>query len=267
MLKRFSGVIFCAEKTILVPLVTAKVRRSKLRAAALAVPLLSFLLTGFFIPPSQGHAASDEVFVSKSNLDAFGSLAVQSNAAGANSAFGKMRTAWAAEQTRFQSCFDKPATCAGPLRPWIYQIKTLEGMSSDAQLAGVNAFANKAIAYRSDEAAYGTSDHWALPTQSLLSGGDCEDYAIIKLFSLQALGVDKDAMRIVVLRDTLRDRAHALLSVKLKGKTYLLDSLARRVLRASDVPHYKPLYSVSNSKRWIHLSIRKRKARSVIAQK
>ncbi|MGI9372007.1 MAG: transglutaminase-like cysteine peptidase [Hyphomicrobiales bacterium] len=246
---------------------TTKVRRFNYRAAAFVFPLFIFLLAGFVFTPSQGHAASDEVIASELNLDAFGNLAVRSNPVSAKSAYGKIRAAWAAENSRFRACFENKNECDAPHEAWINQIKLLKGMSVEEQLAGVNALANQAVVYRSDNAVHGVGDHWALPSQSLAVGGDCEDYAIVKFFSLQALGVNADAMRIVVLKDILRKQAHAVLTVKHKGKTYVLDNLSRRVLRARDVPHYKPVYSVSNAQRWIHLSVKKRSKSSLIAQK
>ena len=43
--------------------------------------------------------------------------------------------------------------------------------------------------------------------------GISEDYAIIKYFTLKEMGVDPKSMRIVVLRDTIRNLAHAVLVV------------------------------------------------------
>ncbi|MEG2004957.1 MAG: transglutaminase-like cysteine peptidase, partial [Bilophila sp.] len=73
-----------------------------------------------------------------------------------------------------------------------------ETLSPLEQLKAVNLFWNK-WPYREDRDVYGKADYWAIPEQFRKNSGDCEDYSIAKYFTLRALGVDIDTMRIVVL--------------------------------------------------------------------
>ena len=54
--------------------------------------------------------------------------------------------------------------------------------------------------------------------------GDCEDFAIAKYFALRDLGFPASQMRIVVLKDTLRNLDHAVTAVYLDGDAWILDN-------------------------------------------
>lgn len=73
-------------------------------------------------------------------------------------------------------------------------------------------------------------DYWASPREFRENSGDCEDYSIAKYFTLRALGVPKENMRIVVLMETIRNLPHAVLVVYMDGDAYVLDNLSRQVL-------------------------------------
>ena len=54
---------------------------------------------------------------------------------------------------------------------------------------------------------WGENDYWATPVELLASnGGDCEDFAIAKYFSLRYLGVPAERLRITYVRIFLRQR-------------------------------------------------------------
>ncbi|MCR4667624.1 MAG: transglutaminase-like cysteine peptidase [Desulfovibrio sp.] len=116
----------------------------------------------------------------------------------------------------------------------------------------VHTFWNK-WPYREDSLNWGTQDYWAIPAEFLKKSGDCEDYAIIKYFTLKELGIPADKMRIVVLRDTVRNLAHAVLVVYLDSDAYVLDNLSSAVLSHTRFRHYQPQYSVNEFGRWAHL--------------
>lgn len=69
------------------------------------------------------------------------------------------------------------------------------------QLRHVNEFFNRRILFGEDEQIWGQSDYWATPMETLAKGaGDCEDFAIAKYFSLLALGVPVEQMRLVYVK-------------------------------------------------------------------
>lgn len=122
----------------------------------------------------------------------------------------------------------------------------------------VNAFWNT-WPYREDIDNWGQEDYWEIPAEFLKRSGDCEDYSIIKYFTLKELGIPPETMRIAVIRDTIRNMAHAVLVVYMQNDAYVLDSLSNAVLSHSRFKHYSPQYSVNEFGRWAHLKGRKLK--------
>ncbi len=136
--------------------------------------------------------------------------------------------------------------------------KNAQGKSPMELLRYVNGFWNT-WPYKEDISNWGVEDYWAIPAEFLRKSGDCEDYAIVKYFTLKELGIPAENMRIVVVRDTLRNLAHAVLAVYLNGDAYILDNLSNTVLSHSRIRQYSPQYSVNEFGRWAHLKGRKLK--------
>lgn len=64
-----------------------------------------------------------------------------------------------------------------------------------ARVAAINSWVNSKIAYADDLALYRQNDFWASSRETLRRGkGDCEDYAILKMDLLAAMGIDRDKM-------------------------------------------------------------------------
>ncbi|MDR2820712.1 MAG: transglutaminase-like cysteine peptidase, partial [Desulfovibrio sp.] len=111
--------------------------------------------------------------------------------------------------------------------------------------------------YKEDIVNWKQEDYWEIPAEFLQRSGDCEDYAIIKYFTLKQLGIPPEDMRIVVVRDTIRNLGHAILVVYLQNDAFVLDNLSNAVLSHSRFRHYSPQYSVNEFGRWAHLKGRK----------
>lgn len=133
-----------------------------------------------------------------------------------------------------------------------------KGKTTMDLLRYVNSFWNT-WPYREDVDNWGQQDYWEIPAEFLKRSGDCEDYSIIKYFTLKELGIPPETMRIAVIRDTIRNMAHAVLVVYLQNDAYVLDSLSNAVLSHSRFRHYSPQYSVNEFGRWAHLKGRKLK--------
>ncbi len=139
-------------------------------------------------------------------------------------------------------------------REWEALLKKLEGEPVAKQMQAVNDFFN-AIPYVEDIDNYGVQDYWATPYEFMARGGDCEDYAIAKYFSLRRLGVPARDMRVVIVQDwNLNGEMHAVLEVKQKGTAYLLDNQAARVIAESNIYHYQPLYAINEQNWWAYQS-------------
>ena len=163
---------------------------------------------------------------------------------------GAMGRNWAHKGVSESVCNGKMGRNCG-LDRWRSFLSELDGLAPIRQLRRINAFVNQ-TRYRSDSKVWGRSDYWAAPGEFFARGGDCEDYAIAKYYSLKSQGFAADDMRIVVLKDTARNLLHAVLVVKHGGRTLVLDNLSSRVKEWKDLPNYKPLYSVNEKNYWLH---------------
>lgn len=129
------------------------------------------------------------------------------------------------------------------------------GLSTMDKLRNVNSLFNQ-WPYRLDSEVWGVVDYWAAPIEFLRKSGDCEDYAITKYFALKQLGVPVSDMRIVILLDSIRRLAHAILVVYTGGDAYVLDNLSNVVLSHQRYGHYVPQYSINEEYRWAHIPIK-----------
>jgi len=138
------------------------------------------------------------------------------------------------------------------LRNWLAFLDTLRDLPGPEQLQAVNRYANTRD-YVLDIDNYGLEDYWAVPREFLYNNGDCEDYAITKLFSLRWLGYPVEALRIVVLQDTNLRVPHAVLAVAAQDDIMILDNQIHEVVSHKDIVHYAPVYSINEQHWWIHL--------------
>lgn len=131
------------------------------------------------------------------------------------------------------------------------------------KLNAVNAAVNTAIRYKTDQETNGVADYWSTPSETLArQQGDCEDFAILKMAALQADGVDPSLMSIVVLFDQKRHFYHAVLSVEIAGRHFILDNMRNQVLQDTQLPDYLPLYSIRDGKGYLHGSQRQKQVAS-----
>lgn len=144
--------------------------------------------------------------------------------------------------------------CPPGATSWQRIIGQARGKEPLEQLRLVNAFFNK-WPYRLDQDAYGQSDWWATPQEFLKLSGDCEDYAITKYFALRELGYTMDSLRIVVLKDRIRNIGHAVLAVFANDTAFILDNLSGIVATHNTYRHYIPLYSLNEEYRWSHIPL------------
>ena len=151
------------------------------------------------------------------------------------------------------ACARAAASCPSrSVLAWQSLIKGQIGRARIEQISAVNQFFNN-WQYKTDEENYGRRDHWATPLEFLSRSGDCEDYAIAKYVTLRQLGFPAERLRVVVVRDVLRDLAHAVLAVYVGDQVYILDNLTRAVLPHERVTQYVPYYSINETTRWAHV--------------
>ena len=138
------------------------------------------------------------------------------------------------------------------LQNWFAFLEGLKDKSRAQQLEEVNRYANDK-SYIIDLDNYGKEDYWAIAKEFLYNGGDCEDFAITKFFSLRWLGYGQDELRLLILQDTNLRVQHAVLVVFEKGQVLVLDNQSQQVLPQEKILHYVPLYSVNEKQWWLHV--------------
>jgi predicted transglutaminase-like cysteine proteinase len=157
------------------------------------------------------------------------------------------------ERASYAACDKEIRECAFPaLAAWRAKIRAVKGLDQQTQLIEINRFINR-WPYREDKTNYGVADYWASPMEFLKLSGDCEDYAITKYVTLRTLGYSADTLRIVVVQDTLRNVAHAVLAVYIGREILIMDSLFDGVLPQDRLTFYVPQYSINETTRWAHI--------------
>jgi predicted transglutaminase-like cysteine proteinase len=142
------------------------------------------------------------------------------------------------------------------VRAWGELVLRLRGQDQEAQLHQVNAFFNR-IPYRDDPQQWQVADYWATPLEFLVvNGGDCEDYALAKYFTLRALGVPDERLRVTYAQIWLPKRGRlephmVLIYYAHPGDDPLvLDNVLRDILPASRRTDLAPTLSFNASGLW-----------------
>ncbi len=148
---------------------------------------------------------------------------------------------------------------ASLLRKWREILHSDKSLNDAKKLEAVNQFFNS-VPYVSDLEHWGKADYWATPLELLASnGGDCEDFAIAKYFTLRELGVPNERLRIAYVTALLMNQGQ----MKFQGHmvlTYfstpdaeplILDNLQGKILPASQRKDLAPVYSFNGDSLWL----------------
>lgn len=140
------------------------------------------------------------------------------------------------------------------LQLWQQLINDGRGSSDWQKLHKANDFANRQVSYKNDMGHWGKSDYWATPLQSLQSAaGDCEDYVILKYFTLRAMGVDETKLRLMYVRALSWDEPHMVLTYTEKPGQYplVLDNINPTIMPANKRNDLRPVYAFNASGVWM----------------
>ncbi len=111
-------------------------------------------------------------------------------------------------------------------------VKSLMPKSKSEQLLKVNFYLNQLLP-QYDAVIQKQEDYWATPKEFLIAGyGDCEDYVIIKYFTLLKIGFDKNKLFMTTVHEKYSGGYHMVLSYfEEKNKSpFILDNLSFKVL-------------------------------------
>ncbi|MFD2230945.1 transglutaminase-like cysteine peptidase [Alkalimarinus sediminis] len=115
----------------------------------------------------------------------------------------------------------------------------------ERKLSLVNEFFNKTD-FKSDMSHWGQEDYWASPVELLsTNAGDCEDYSIAKYFTLMAMGVPVEHLRITYVKAVRLNQAHMVLAYyeEPNKEPLILDNMTDEILPASERTDLVPVYS------------------------
>ena len=121
------------------------------------------------------------------------------------------------------------------IQDYQFFMQSCKSKSKIKQLHTVNLYLNNLLG-QYDDVIQKQEDKWSTPKEFLTIGyGDCEDYAIIKYYSLIKLGFDEKKLFITVVKEKFHNASHMVLSYfRYKGiAPLILDNLSFKVLNIS----------------------------------
>ncbi len=151
------------------------------------------------------------------------------------------------------------APAAASFTDWQKLLRDGTGQAEAANLKRVNDFFNRRIRFDEDLTVWAKSDHWATPMETLGRGaGDCEDFAIVKYYSLLLLGIPDEKLRLVYVQARLGGvhssitQAHMVLAFYPNpgAEPLILDNLINDLQPASRRPDLQPVFSFNSQGLW-----------------
>jgi len=136
---------------------------------------------------------------------------------------------------------------------WKSLIDSGSQWSDIEKLTSVNDFVNQ-FNFVDDIDHWKQEDYWATPLQTLVTkGGDCEDFAIAKYFTLSAMGLDENKMRLTYVKALTINKAHMVVSYfeQPNAEPLVLDNLNRNIVLASQRQDLVPVYSFNGTGLWL----------------
>ena len=156
------------------------------------------------------------------------------------------------EREDFANCLET-RSCGSYVTQWQPIVEQARDDNRFAALQRINNAVNQQLRYRSDLIQYDQSDYWMTAEGFLTnSTGDCEDYALAKLWLLAAAGIDPSDMFIMVVQDTIVRLPHAFLAVRMGPSFVILDNRTNRILLPEDIDGIIPVITVGAEETFVH---------------
>ena len=139
------------------------------------------------------------------------------------------------------------------VKTWKKLIDSNQDKGENEKLELVNSFINE-LEFVNDMTHWGKSDYWATPIETLASnGGDCEDFSIAKYFTLRALNVPEEHLRLTYVKSLTLNQAHMVLTYTNSPGTVplVLDNLIHTIEPATQRTDLMPVYSFNAEGLWL----------------
>lgn len=136
---------------------------------------------------------------------------------------------------------------------WHDLMREKSGAPEIEKLESVNSFFNR-LEFVDDRYLWGVEDYWATPWEMLIkNGGDCEDFATAKYFTLLNLKIPDEKMRLTYVKSLNFNQPHMVLSFYSHpaAEPLVLDSLVYEILTATQRKDLIPVYSFNGEGLWL----------------
>ncbi len=154
------------------------------------------------------------------------------------------------------------------IQGWLYTINDYRRRSDVEKLHIANRFINR-LAFVDDIKHWRKKDYWASPMETLASqGGDCEDFAIAKYYTLVKMGLAQQCLTIAYVRVRDYPKPHMVLSYHCldEADPLVLDNLNPNIVPASQRDDLKWVYSFNQQGVWLSSGASKQKKLSKISR-
>lgn len=137
------------------------------------------------------------------------------------------------------------------LKDWQAQLEASKKLPEAEKLQRLNDFFNRNIVFGEDITIWNQTDYWATPLETIGRGqGDCEDFAIVKYYSLRLAGIPVNKMRLIYVKAKQgnNSRAHMVLAYYASptAEPLVLDNLDPAMKPASKRPDLTPVFSFNS---------------------
>ena len=137
------------------------------------------------------------------------------------------------------------------LKDWQAQLEASKKLPEAEKLKRLNDFFNRNIVFGDDITIWNQTDYWATPLETIGRGqGDCEDFAIVKYYSLRLAGIPVNKMRLIYdkAKQGNNSRAHMVLAYYASptAEPLVLDNLDPVIKPASKRPDLTPVFSFNS---------------------
>jgi predicted transglutaminase-like cysteine proteinase len=151
---------------------------------------------------------------------------------------------------RVEEDYDKDAR--ERVEAWQQLVLDEQDNSEKGKLHIVNRFFNR-VRFVDDIRVWGQKDYWATPIEFLgRNAGDCEDFTIAKYFTLRALGIPSDKLRLMYVRALRLNQSHMVLAYfeTPDSMPMVLDNINEKILPANYRQDLQPIYSFNGDGLW-----------------
>lgn len=139
------------------------------------------------------------------------------------------------------------------IKNWQYLINDYQRKPELEKLKIANTYINQ-LRFVDDIVHWGKKDYWATPVETLASnGGDCEDFAIAKYYTLSKLGMSEQCLSLSYVRVKGYNKPHMVLVYQCfeEDSAIVLDNLNPRLLSQKERRDLTTIYSFNAKNMWI----------------